>query len=71
MEYHGKFGNTIGQIQQIDIMIIIDICYTSCHLKTHTVAHTNPGLKGLMQCIQYMPSHPNKPIFDPSNYYDG
>ena len=26
MEYHGKFGHTIGRIQHIDIMSIIGIC---------------------------------------------
>ena len=26
MEYHGKFGHTLGRIQQIAIMSIIDLC---------------------------------------------
>ena len=32
MEYNGKFGHTIGRIQHISLMIIIDICYTAFHL---------------------------------------
>ena len=29
MEYHGNFGHTLGRIQQISLMSIIDICYTA------------------------------------------
>ena len=43
MEYHGKFGHSIGQIQHIDFMSRIDICYTACGLATQTVAPTLPG----------------------------
>ena len=32
MEYHGKFGHTIGSIQRIDIMSRIDICYAKFRL---------------------------------------
>ena len=32
MEYHGTFGHNIGRIQQISIISIIYICYTTCHL---------------------------------------
>ena len=30
---------------------------------------TLPGFQGINLCIQYMASHPHKPIFYPSNYY--
>ena len=33
MEYHGKFGHTIGRIQHIALMSIIGICYTVWRLK--------------------------------------
>ena len=71
MEYHGKFGHTLGWIHQIDIMIRIDIFYTSCNLVTQTVAPTITGFQGLKICIQYISSHPHKPIFYPYTYYDG
>ena len=71
MEYHGKFGHTLGRIQQISIMSRIDIFHTACHLGTQTVAPTLPGFQGLKRCIQYMASHPHKPIFYPSNSHDG
>ena len=32
MEYHGKFGHTLGRIKHISLMSIIDICYATCHL---------------------------------------
>ena len=31
---------------------------------------TIPGFQCLKRCIQYMSSHPNKPILFPSNSYD-
>ena len=34
MEYNGKFGHTIGQIQQIDIMSRCKICYKPCCIVT-------------------------------------
>ena len=71
MEYHGNFGHTIGRIQQIDIMIRIDICYTDCRLATQTVAPNLPFFQGIKRCIQYLDSHPHKPIFYPSNFYYG
>ena len=71
MEYDGKFGYTIGRIQHIGIMSIIEISYTACCLSNQTVSHTLPGLQGIKRCIQYLASHPHKPIFYPSNYYDG
>ena len=30
-----------------------------------------PGFQGIKRCVQYLASHPRKPIFYPSNYYDG
>ena len=43
MEYHGKFGYTLGRIQNIAPMSRIYICYTACSLKNQTVAPTIPG----------------------------
>ena len=40
-------------------------------LYTQTVAPTLPGLQGIKRCVQYLASHPHKPIFYPSNYYYG
>ena len=71
MEYHGNFGHTLWWIQHIVLMSIILICYTSCCLATQNVAPTLPGFQGIELCIQYMASHPQKPIFYPSNSYDG
>ena len=71
MEYNGEFGNTLVRIQHITLMSRIDICYTSCCLETQRVAHTIPGFQGINHCIQYLYSHPHKPIFYPSNYYYG
>ena len=60
MEYHGKIVHTIGRKQHIDLMSRMDICYTSCHISTQTVAPTLPGKR----CIQYLDSHSHKPIFN-------
>ena len=30
IEYHGKFGHTLGRIQHIALMSRIDICYSTC-----------------------------------------
>ena len=43
MGYHGKLRHTIGRIQHIALMSIIDICYATCCLSTQTVAPTIPG----------------------------
>ena len=48
----------------------IDICYTSYRLENQTVAPTLPGFQGIKLCIQYVVSHPHKPIFHHYNYYD-
>ena len=71
MEYHGKFGNTLGRIPYIALMSIIEHCCATCHLATQIVAPTLPGFQGIKRCVQYLDSHPHKPIFYPSNYYDG
>ena len=47
MEYHGKFGPTIGQLQHISLISIIDIGYTSYHMATQTVAPTLSGFQGI------------------------
>ena len=66
-----KFGYTIGRIQHIDIVRRIDMLYTALSMKTQTVACNLTSFQGLKRCIQYMDSHPYKPIFYPSNSYDG
>ena len=38
MECHGKFGHTLGKIQNISLMSRIDIFHISCCLATQTVA---------------------------------
>ena len=71
MEYHGKFGHTLGRIQHIALMSRIDLFYATCRLETQTVAPTLPGFQGIKRCVQYLASNPHKPIFYPSNSYDG
>ena len=71
MEYHGKFWHTLAWIQQISPMIRINIYYTDFHMETQTVAPNITGFQGIKRCIQYLDSHPNKPIFYPYKYYDG
>ena len=66
MEYHGKFGHTLGRIQHIALMSRIGLFYATCRLATQTVALTLPGFQGIKQCVQYMASHPHT-----SNFYDG
>ena len=70
-EYHEKFGHTLGRIQHIALMIKINIFYATFHIATQTVASTLPGFQGIKQCVQYLASHPHKPIFYPFNFYDG
>ena len=71
MEYHGKFGHTLGRIQNIAIMSRIDLCYATYHMATQTVEPNLPGFQGIKLGVKYLASHPHKPIFYPSNYYDG
>ena len=63
MEYHGNFGHTIERIQHICLISRIAICYTTCNISTQTVAPTLPGFQGIKCCVQYLDSHPHKPIF--------
>ena len=69
MKYHGKYEHIIGQIQHISIMIRIGMFYTSYLQGTQNVAPTLPGLQGIKCCIQYLDSHPIKPILYPYDYY--
>ena len=71
MNYNRKNGHTLGRIQHIAIMGRIDNCYTDFHIVTQTVAPSIPGFQGTKTCIQYLASHPHKPIFYPFNYDDG
>ena len=52
-------------------MSIIDFCYATCRLAKQTVAPTLTGFQVIKQCVQYLYIHPHKPIFYPSNSYDG
>ena len=71
MYYRGKFGHTLVWIQHIYIMRKIDICYTAFHETTQNVSPKLPGFQGIKRCVRYLASHPNKPIFYLSIYYDG
>ena len=71
MEYHGNFGHKLGRIQHIYLMSRIDLFYATYHLATQNVAPTLPVFQGIKRCVQYLASHPHKPIFYPSNYHDG
>ena len=50
-------------------MSIIDIFYIACRLLTQTVSPTLISFQDIRRCIQYLASHPHKPIFYISNYY--
>ena len=71
MEYHRKFGHTLGRIQHIALMSRIDLCYETCRLETPTVAPTLPVFQVIKLCVQYLGICLHKPICYPSNYYDG
>ena len=71
IEYHGKFGHTPGRIQHISLTSIIDLCYATYCQATQTVAPTLPGFQGIKRCVQYLDSHPHKPLFYPSKSYYG
>ena len=51
-------------------MSIIGLCYETYRLATQTVAPTLPVFQGIKRCVKYLASHPHKPIFYPSNFYD-
>ena len=57
--------------KHIAIMSRIDLCYATCRIPTQTVAPNLPSFQGIKRCVQYLASHPHKPIFYPYNYYDG
>ena len=69
MEYHGKFGHTLGRIQHIALISIIYIFYATCRLATQNLAPSLPGFQGIKRCVQYLDSHPHKPIFYHFNHY--
>ena len=71
MEYNGKFGPTLSQIQHIALMSRIEICYATCSLATQTMALNLTGFQGIKRFVQYLDSYPQKPNFYPSNDYDG
>ena len=71
MGYHGKFGDTLVRIQHIALMSIIYLCYATYFLANQIVVPTLTSFQGIKRYVQYMASHPHKPIFYPSNYYDG
>ena len=52
-------------------MSIIEIFYAACYIATQTVEPTLPGFQCIKCYVQYLASHPHKPIFYTSNYYDG
>ena len=62
MKYNGKCGHTLGKLQHISLISRIDICYATCCLATQTVATNLPGFQGINDCVQYLGSHPQKPI---------
>ena len=63
MEYNGNFGHNLGRIQHMALISRIDICCETCFLSTQTVAPNIPGFQGINRCVQYLVSHPHKPIF--------
>ena len=71
MEYHGKFGHNLGRIQHIALMSRIEFFYETCCLATQNVAPTLPCFQGIKHCVQYMESHPHKPICYADKSYDG
>ena len=71
MENRGRIGHIIGGKQYIALISRIDICYATCHILTQNLAPTLPGFQGIKRCVQYLDSHKHKPIFYPSNSYDG
>ena len=70
MEDHGKFGHTLGIIQNIFVMNRIDLCYGTCSLATQAVAPTLFCFQGIKLCVKYLASHPHIYIYN-SNSYDG
>ena len=52
-------------------MSINYLLYATCRLETQTMAPTLPVFQYIKRFVQYLDSHPHKPIFYPSNSYDG
>ena len=52
-------------------MSIIDLRYSTYRLDFQTVAPPIPDFQGIKRCVQYLAINPHKPIFYPSNSYDG
>ena len=46
-----------------------DIFYTAYSIATQTMSPTITGFQGIKHCIQYLASHPHKPIFYLYNFY--
>ena len=70
-EYYGKFGQNLGRIQHISIIIIIDIYYKYCCLITKTLAPTLPSFQVIERCIKCLGTHLHKQIFYPPNLCEG
>ena len=51
MEYLGNFGNTLGMIQHISLIIIVDVFYATCHLATQTAAPNIPGFQSINHSV--------------------
>ena len=49
----------------------IYLCCATFRISTQNMTPTLPGFQGIKRCVQYLASHPHKPIFYPSNSYDG
>ena len=71
MEYHGKFGRTIGSIKHIALMSRIDICNAICHLAIQNVKPTLTGFEGIKHCVKYLAINRHKTKFHYLNSYDG
>ena len=63
--------STTGKFRKFDTPFWTYLFYATCRLETQTVAPTLSGFQGIKRCVQYLASHPHKPIFYPYNYYDG
>ena len=71
MEYYRNFVHNIGKIQHIFLIGRLDIFNGTYCLETQTMATALTGFQGIKRCVQYLTSHPQKPIFYPYNYYYG
>ena len=71
MKYNGKFVHTLGRIQHIALMSIIDTYYATCNLANQILAPNLPGFQGIKSYVRYLDSHPHKSIFYLSSSDDG